>query len=324
MNGSKAILLCGVALLAAGCAIKPLPRDVSREDTYSIVQKIRCDTRAAIQHELIELLTDSENPESTRALGQAIADGTLRAGDLNFNDLDNTTRDLVIKYSEAGIAYDFSFDIYEDNDNSINLNLADPITNGTFTLGITGGHQRKRQNIRRFIVSNTFGELFDESSYRVCPGYGTPYANAFYPITGSIGMDEMIRTFLLLSEVGGLSAIRNKELDPNTHQLVDTLTFTTVFKKLTITPEVSLTPTTTSLHLTKAGGSLPAERSDEHKVIITLTAIDKPEGAAPSAQNFGAVTQSDAEAASVAGGERERVLKLNEDFLDILRDDADN
>ena len=59
----KAILgltLAGATL--SGCAIHPLPEDVTGLDTYAIVMQIRCEAREAIAHEAIAYLSYSKAP----------------------------------------------------------------------------------------------------------------------------------------------------------------------------------------------------------------------------------------------------------------------
>jgi hypothetical protein len=47
MNNYLKAILVGMAFAAAGCAIHPLPEDVTGVPTYVIAKKIRCEARTA-------------------------------------------------------------------------------------------------------------------------------------------------------------------------------------------------------------------------------------------------------------------------------------
>jgi hypothetical protein len=55
------IVALGVAFAVAGCAIRPLPEDVSGVRTYLIVRQIRCETRRAIIDTALDWLTSEQN-----------------------------------------------------------------------------------------------------------------------------------------------------------------------------------------------------------------------------------------------------------------------
>jgi hypothetical protein len=57
----KIILLLWCAILVAGCAIRPLPEQVTGIKTLDIVKQIRCETREAIFNTFINGLV--KNPE---------------------------------------------------------------------------------------------------------------------------------------------------------------------------------------------------------------------------------------------------------------------
>jgi len=56
-----------LSMIVAGCAIRPLPRDVTRDTTVEIINKIRCEARRALVDELLRLFERS-NFASTKAL----------------------------------------------------------------------------------------------------------------------------------------------------------------------------------------------------------------------------------------------------------------
>jgi hypothetical protein len=249
MNIIRSMLVCGVASsVLVGCTTHPLPEDVTRKNTYAIVQKIRCEAREAVKQELIAVLLQSSYPH-TRELGEDLASGRLRPEKLVFADIDDPeARDLVSKYSQAAIAHEFEFTISEGSDNTASLTLKDPLTNGgMFTLDLTGGHKRTRKNVRNFITSDTFGAMFDKKSYMVCAKFpASKEKDWIYPITGSIGTAELIHTFLLLSENANLY---DKGVTRDATHVTRTIS-----DNLSFGPGLTLMPQTQSLELTAASG----------------------------------------------------------------------
>src|SRR5215471_15069674 len=62
---NRPIVAAAAALLISGCALHPVPEDVTGVDTYHIVRQIRCETREAVKevvlNELKRLATDHED-----------------------------------------------------------------------------------------------------------------------------------------------------------------------------------------------------------------------------------------------------------------------
>jgi hypothetical protein len=188
-------------------------------------------------------------------------------------------RAIYDKYIQTGIAYDFSFDITEDNGAS---GVADPVkfmTNGSAGIGLSAGGDFKRQNIRHFIVSETAKDLLEntdigypmEDGQRGCGSdYRSP--NYAYPIAGKIGIDELISTFFDLNEIRNLSIDKS-----NSTVFADQLTFTTTLSG-SVAPHVIVAPAGNGWGLLSpasitAGGS----RLDKHALIIGLS-LDAPKG----------------------------------------------
>lgn len=142
-----------LAVSCASCSIHPLPQDVTGDDTYRIVQKIRCEARDAIESYVLGAL-DQSIPSD-----QEIA-RKLRTGELGFNfdrkTLSSDAQQAFNKYDQAAIAYDFTFNITEKNDVTANTDFLRTFGRGPFTVGIMGSSQLQRQNTRNFVVSDTF------------------------------------------------------------------------------------------------------------------------------------------------------------------------
>ena len=133
--------LCAIFLTAllAGCSIHPLPDDVTRDSTFDIVEKIRCEARDAIAAELLGLLNRSLDPY-TRDLVPALKAGTLKFADLEEDQVDDQTLEVIDQFRWAGIGFKFTFQIKEINDASGNAVFRMPFTNGTVLTG-SGGRQ---------------------------------------------------------------------------------------------------------------------------------------------------------------------------------------
>ena len=290
------------ALSVAGCAIHPLPENVTLYDTNNIVFHIRCEARDAIKNATIKYLLNPSQPfsEATRNEGRKLSEGG-KPDDLDLRRLDPRPRFFLTKYQATAIAYDFTFDITEDNAAGANVNFLSQITHGTFglTAGVTT--DRQRETIRNFRVTDTFGGLRRLSG---CEGPDTITAgNYIYPITGRVGLEEMVMTFVNLNEHENLSPPPSKSAElksadmafaaadaltpakkaakkPATAPakvalLADTFNFTTTITG-TLTPTLTITPVAhlSRLNLTQATMPLSTSRKDVHKLVVAMSVGD--------------------------------------------------
>jgi GR25 family glycosyltransferase involved in LPS biosynthesis len=263
----RALGLCAIAGYLGGCAIHPLPEDTARFDTNAIVLHIRCEARSALQHETTAFLLDPRTPipDSTRQLARDLADGTIKFEDFDPKKLDRTSRFYLLKYENSAIAYDFTFDMAEDNAIGANLSFLSTMTSGATGFALGAGSDRQRQTIRNFRVSDTFGEL---RAMREC---AYPYKgdkNYVYPVTGSIGLDEMVRTFVELNEANRLAAPGNSKVPV----MADTFSFLTTIS-VGATPLVTLAPASAAVGFAvlPVPNSLGVSRRDTHKVVIAMS-----------------------------------------------------
>ena len=163
-------------------------------------------------------------------------------------------------FATGGIGYDFTFTITENNGLGASTSFLHPFTSGfgKFFLDVGASHDRQRQRERKFIIVETFQEL----SRTPCPA-GDQAENWVYPITGTIGLAEVMKTF-----VG---------LDAQARQLKsfsDLLAFTTAFSA-SVRPKVQLSALAGNFRLTEASGTLAADRKDVHKVRIVLATTSR-------------------------------------------------
>ena len=269
----------------AGCAIHPLPEDVTGVTTAQIVQRIRCETRDAAIQALITWLEDlgrdhpsqpgvslaRELASKYKANPNAISD--FRSGLFKGPEFQQV-RNVIEVFYAIGVAYNFDLTITEDNDLSAgSVNLQRTLPNSVFKLGLGAAVTRKRTNDRTFTVTDTFGNLLTklnavvrEDGHRDCDGYVVE-ANYVYPIVGHIGVDRLVYDYLDLALFGNLAGTKATPTNPPT--MADNLTFTTMLDA-SVTPKITFTPTGTAFQLTDAAVTGELKRTDMHEVTMGL------------------------------------------------------
>lgn len=265
--------------LFAGCAIHPVPEDVTGVDTPNIVKQIRCETRQALTDIIKDKLTDwaeRGSPEAEALLRQYASDPDS-ISDFHPRLFPGPkyveARRLINLFAETGIAYSFDLQMTENNDLTTDINLLKPLTTPKYSLALNAGALRRRANQRTFTSTDTFGYLV--TTLNRPNGYGERYCdgkivmqNYIYPIAGRVGVDKTVRTFIELTVFGGLggpAAAQGK--GPPT--MVDKLTFTTTIN-LSATPKVEFTPVNDRFQLLNANLKASADRADRHEVAIGL------------------------------------------------------
>lgn len=270
-----------IALAAlGGCSVQPLPQDVTGYNTYQIVSKIRCEARDAVRGYAISFIR-KKRPD----LADALKSGRIGFDSFDRKQLDPETLKLVDRYAKAEIAYDFSFDITEKNDVGGSADFLRTFSRGPLKLPLTAGMDRERQNTRNFRISDRFGDLASKVSDDYCV-HATKEKNWIYPITGHIGLAELVGTFLDLNQSGNLSPKEGKTV----RTIADTIEFTTKISG-SAKPSIELTPVGRGFQVTKAGLSFSGSREDVHKVIVALAlpAEEAPRGAKGAGKSAKAV-----------------------------------
>jgi hypothetical protein len=276
----------GVAVSVTGCAIHPLPDNVTGVSTFQIVQKIRCEARDALKEDLIAWLTSPKMQEHDAAaywLGQALQDGSQPLESFysrGINNLSPLMKANIQTFQKTAIAYDFSFDMTETDNLDPSVDLTRPLRNQSFSATVGANFDRMRENKRTFTITDTFEVLFTKINDKYCSNIATG-GNYIYPITGKIGVAEMIKTFVELTLFGDLNSVQTTVAEdaqaaspPPT--MGDTLTFTTTLT-LTPVPMITLTPIGTALQISSATLMAKASRNDAHQVIVAL-ALPPPSG----------------------------------------------
>jgi len=279
----------------AGCAIHPLPEDVTGVDTYHIVRRIRCEARETIRHEVLRWLNKMASfgdPLAQKIASQYESNPELISTfhyDLFQGKEYVKVRSVAKLFYDTGIAYNFDLKMTENNDLSAELSFLKPLTEPAFTLGVNASTKRQRSNNRTFTVTDTFSYLLtklntDVRGYRYCDGQIVG-PNYVYPIAGRIGIDKMVHDFVELTLFANLVEPKAASGGVGAPTMVDELTFTTTFGG-SLDPVVVFTPATSAFQLTRASLTAGADRSDVHQVSVGLAIATSGMAELESARSF--------------------------------------
>ena len=278
--------VCAFAALSLllGCAIHPVPEDVTGVDTYDIVRQIRCETREAIRKAVIDWLTDlGQDHESqpgvplARKLALQYANEPDSISTFHANLFKGPefvqVRAIINLFYDAGIAYNFELTMTEDNDLATDISLLKPTTHPKFTLGASAGAKRKRTNNRTFTVTDTFSYLVTKLNIPVrgehyCDGY-IVQANYVYPIAGRIGVDKLVNDFIRLTLFTSLGGAAAKPGERGAPTMADKLTFTTALNA-SANPKIEFTPVGRGFQFASASLTAGVTRTDVHQVTVAL------------------------------------------------------
>jgi hypothetical protein len=221
--------IAGLTLGLAGCSTHPLPGDWARTSTFDIVEKIRCEAQDGLR---------------------------------SFAQSDPHGRKII---AGTTIGYDFRFDVTETNDlSSGELDFRRPGANSNFLLDVNASAFRKRQNVRTFRVVEDLTEVEKADCSKEAAR-----ANWIYPITGAVGIGEVVRTYVRLEKLTDIRTSSTVASPFPTAVFADDLDFTTTVSG-SITPTVTLNAVVGSLRLTHAKVTGAASRSDVHSLIVAL------------------------------------------------------
>ncbi len=171
------------------------------------------------------------------------------------------------------IGYEFRFDMSEDNKagaSELTFERAASHPGDGFKLVVVAdlngeqGSESSRKNTRIFSVIDDLKELHKARCGRV----EATRPNLIYPITGSIGIAEVVRTYIELETMTELKTV-GWEQEKEMIAFSDELEFTTKFNA-GANAELKFETAVGSLRLTKASLSGSATRKDIHKVTVSL------------------------------------------------------
>jgi hypothetical protein len=262
---SRSAAVFFLSCLVNSCATRPVPENVTRINTWNIVQNIRCEVRQAIREFVISYLAnEGDAPEiAARLESGALTFATFT--EKSSTMIDKIADEVIKRYENAAIAYGFSFDMTSSNDLASGGDFIGNFKAGPLTVNIGSTHKYERQNLRKFDLVDSFGFLAASPiMVDVCDSRQSLPANGMYPISGSLGMEEMVGTFLNLNQSGNLTGVGG------TPRLSDTLTFTTeVSGKIDATLEpISKGAAITIKKVSLNGGG---GRKDIHTLTIVMT-----------------------------------------------------
>lgn len=286
----KVILSLFCALLVAGCAIRPLPEQVTGIRTFDIVKRIRCETREAAFNVLVAGLAN--NPEvfgeSARAIAEGFRDRAELMDQLKPTLFTGNARQFIDFFWNTGIAYNFSLDMTETNDFGANLDFGQILTGSTTTLGLGGALDRLRENKRTFTITDDFKGLLNLKPKTYCDGHLEAGENPIYPITGRIGVELFVREFVRVALFTNLKDDKDYSGAPT---MVDTLLFNT-FVSGSASPKVVFSPIGRAFQLADASFTATATRRDIHTLTMGLSVLPGPPTVSGGRQLFGRLLTS--------------------------------
>jgi hypothetical protein len=199
------------------------------------------------------------------------------------------------------IGYDFDFDITEVNNAGTlgdrgKLTFTKTRPSGSLTLDLEGAAAMERAAQRTFRIIESLEKLLTAD----CSREGTR-ANLLYPITGTIGMNEIVRTYVGLERLttlkpvltGGGAEVGDIPSGPSSTPVVfsDVLTFTTRLGA-GVKPTLELNAVGVgNLRLTHASIFGDATRVDVHKLTVVLAR--DPKAPEPPERSFSARRQQE-------------------------------
>jgi hypothetical protein len=282
---SRLATAAATSLWVGGCAIHPLPDEVTGVSTADIVKQIRCEARQAIFDFAIGYLTGPKNPDDeARQIGLEFKEHLRPISSFNYTLFKPPLRQLVQFFSTTGIAYNFQLQGLQTENIDPTTDLMTLNGKNVFTSPVTGNADRMRQNIRTFTVTDTFDYLLHNIPDDPNPDHKNNYCaghivgpNYIYPVAGKIGIDRMIGDFVNLTLFENLANPPTSANNPTTANpkgpptMVDQLQFTTTVS-LGATPKVTFSPIKTFMD---ASVLLKSSRQDIHTVTIGLAIVDK-------------------------------------------------
>ena len=228
-----------LALSLAGCSTHPLPETFPEPPTgvdIHIVQRARCEAKAGLE--------------------------PFRRGSRKAHV------DKIV--ANTSIGYYFKFEIGETNDaTGGSLGFTRPWPDKTFTLNLSGNASRSRTNNREFTIIEDLADVANIKAADCPEGVG---ANVAYPISGSLGIDEVCRAYIGVERISDLDkgAVGTAAVDQTRAGVFsEVLNFHTRLNA-SATPTLTLTAVPGRFRLTSATALGVAERTDDHTLIIAF------------------------------------------------------
>ena len=243
--------------------------------TVEIVDHLKCEARFAMIDKVIDKLENNSltglEHDQLVYLGQKIHEDNDFILNENLKNLPGAkAKEFYRRYIGATIAFEFSLASYQENSNSTEVDFARVITNGTVSVPFSASNDQMRQSTRTFQIVDSFDNIL---KLQKCER-SSMQPNLEYPVSGSVGLSDIISTFIDLNE--------KKDLTPKASAdgvYVDALLFTTT-ASASVVPKLVLTPPTQAFHLTGASLNTAATRRDTDSLTVAMALpATKKEGA---------------------------------------------
>lgn len=260
-------IVVAIGAFVSACSIHPVPEEVGPKKTLHIAQRIRCEAREAVKARFVKEAEKSDHHPTRKLASRLSSEVDFTFKDLKYSELDKPTRDFFEKYDGTGVAYDFLFDITESGGAGIDVDVLRTLSGGVLSAGVGAGLDLSRQNLRAFPLNDTFASLLIKLSRSQCDQIETG-ENWVYPIRGSIGLAEMVDTFIDLNETGALA-----KGDNDSPTIIDTLEFTTTLA-LSAHPSLVLNAAGRRWQPTKITASetgVHVGRTDKNKITVAFS-----------------------------------------------------
>lgn len=276
-----AVVVFAIGTLPSGCSIHPLPEDTKGVDTLDIVKHVRCETREALIELFAQFLANPDEGKvdlASRAVGlHYFGERSRPLSAFEPKLLSGNARQAVELFWETGIAYNFQLGIKENNDFTAGVGFGNPFTRGTTTgttqMDVGGSLNRQRISNNAFTITDTIKKLITKVPGDFCQGQLVG-PDDIYPITGKIGMKEVIGNFVNLTIYGNLGS-RREDKNPAAFikgppTMVAAVTFETAVIGKVNPAKVIYSPIANHFALLNATVSTELRRTDTHAVTVGL------------------------------------------------------
>jgi hypothetical protein len=258
-------------------------------DEFEREQKRREDQANTLKQEAAQLYRQYKNIEAVASLvaavDKAVSDSDEKLQQLLKDRKDERVQKLLAYISNNSVLQ-FVFTVTEDNNATTTGTITWPIDLGVITLGYSAGDSKTRKSDRQVRLVVSFDEYLkllkpDKPGDPSCFDVVIPEETRFplrYPITGEIGLAEVISDYIRVT------AVKGGKFHPQTSNdsYRDKITFTTTLKA-GLTPGINLSKRMGQL--IQASADFTLNRIDVHELTIFLTP-PAPAGSGGSAQEI--------------------------------------
>lgn len=260
--------------LLGGCSLYPIIDDVGTLKTEQVVLYGRCEVRSVIFDHLIKrgilpreiVYLDEENRVYQPNWFSLLQAEIKKAKEFEKSRKESVTDEqkrwrYLARLIRVAIAYTFDFHITEHNraGGSAGFKMPWPATN-VLDVGAAGAVDLTRIGSRVFSTEDTWEDYLVGGVFKNCADVPWEQRSRtfLYPLTGTIGVGEVVRTFMDIEGQGGAK-----------DNFVDTLTFTTDIGGA-VDAAVKIDPVPSQFRLVSATAGVAASRVDIHKLTVSL------------------------------------------------------